>query len=463
MIRGTAENVKNAGVIFMKINIDYSRQYQTFEGFGVSGAWWAQLVGGRNNRDVISKLLFDSKEGIALTAYRYNIGAGSKDSGNGNIDNPLRRTESFLTDNGEYDFSKDANAVYMMKQAVRDGAKEIVLFVNSPPEQMTKNGKSHLDPKNAFRTNLDRKNYPAFVKYCLDVTEHFVSEGLPVKYLSPVNEPVWIWTGGQEGCHYSPRQAGSLMKLFAEELEKRPALRDIKLAGVEAGDIRWFNKSYTRELLRYPQTRKRLDGVDLHSYFLHVPLPFLNNRPAFLKRFRRYMDRHYPDMPVRMSEWCHMQGGRDSSMSSALVMAKVMWEDINLLAVSSWQHWIALSEVDYCDGLIYINLDDESYEITKRYYVTGNFSKYIPYGARRVYADCADSELLITAFTKDKKTVLTVINGTEHRKKIELPARSLFVVTDETRSLEEYENVSEAEIAPRSVNTFVFAEGEDEK
>lgn len=175
------------------------------------------------------------------------------------------------------------------------------------------------------------------------------------------------------------------------------------------------------------------------------------------------MDRHYPDMPVRMSEWCHMQGGRDSSMSSALVMAKVMWEDINLLAVSSWQHWIALSEVDYCDGLIYINLDDESYEITKRYYVTGNFSKYIPYGARRVYADCADSELLITAFTKDKKTVLTVINGTEHRKKIELPARSLFVVTDESRSLEEYENVSEAEIAPRSVNTFVFAEGEDEK
>ena len=31
----------------MKIKLHYDREYQTFEGFGSSGAWWAQEVGGR--------------------------------------------------------------------------------------------------------------------------------------------------------------------------------------------------------------------------------------------------------------------------------------------------------------------------------------------------------------------------------------------------------------------------------
>ncbi len=440
----------------MKLYINYKKEYQRFEGFGASGAWWAQLVGGWACRDEISKLLFSRENGIALRTYRFNIGAGSKDSGKGNIDNPLRRCECFETAKGKYDFSKDKNAVYMMKQAVRDGAEEIILFVNSPPERLTVNHKSHLDKRSAFRTNLREKNYSEFVKYCLDITEHFISDGVPVKYLSPINEPFWIWTGGQEGCHYSPRQAGKLMRLFAIEIEKRPALCDVKLSGVESGDIRWLNKSYTRELLRYPETRSRLDGVDVHSYFLHFPLPFINNRIAYLKRFRKYLDKNYPEFPIKMSEWCHMQGGRDSSMKSALVMARVMFEDISVLNVTSWQHWIAVSEVDFCDGLIYINTDDMTYEMTKRYYVTGNFSRYIPYGAKRIEASCDDSELMLLAFKSENKTTLIVINDTEKGKNITLPRKALFAVTDESRSLEEYKDVLKAEITPKSVNTFVF-------
>ena len=443
----------------MNLKIDRCIKYQSFDGFGASGAWWAQLVGGWECRDEISRLLYSKTDGIGLRTYRYNIGAGSKNSGKGNIDNPLRRTESFETTDGGYDFSRDANAVYMMKRAAADGADEIVLFANSPVERLTKNGKSHLDPSRAFRTNLARKNYAAFVKYLLDVTEHFVNEGLPVKFLSPINEPVWMWTGGQEGCHYSPRQAGLLMSMFAEEMDKRPALSGVMLSGVESGDIRWFNKSYTRELLRHPQTRRRLDAVDVHSYFLHVPLPFMNDRTAFLRRFRKYMDRRYPDVGVRMSEWCHMQGGRDSSMNSALVMARVIYEDLSILNVSSWQHWIAVSEVDYCDGLIYINTDDRSYEITKRYYVTGNFSKYIPFGACRIFAECDDSEFLPLAFTDGEKTVLIIINDTDKSGQISLPEGTLCAVTDDSRNLEESYADGNTEITPKSVTTFVLQGG----
>ena len=63
------------------IEIDPSQRFQTIEGFGASGAWWAQSVGAwpKDKREPILKLLYDSQDGIGLTIYRYNIGAGSGD------------------------------------------------------------------------------------------------------------------------------------------------------------------------------------------------------------------------------------------------------------------------------------------------------------------------------------------------------------------------------------------------
>lgn len=451
----------------MKIILNKDKTYQTFEGFGASGAWWAQYAGGWDNTDPesalpvadrIAQLLWSKTDGIGLRTYRYNIGAGSKESGRGDYSDEFRRAECFEDNNGNYDFNKDKNAVHMMKKAAEYGADEIILFVNSPIERLTKNGKGHLDKHAYFRTNLSKKNYAAFAKYCVDVTEHFVDAGLPIKYLSPVNEPLWIWNGGQEGCHYSPCQAAKVMQCVAKELRSRTKLDSVMLSGVENGDIRWFNKSYTRELLRNPEVRECIDSVDVHSYFMRSPLPFTNNRPAFLRRYRSWMDRKYPDMPVKMSEWCHMQGGKNTGMDSALETAKVIFEDISILNVTSWQHWIACSHYDYCDGLLYLDIKNRSFELTKRYFVTGNFSKYIPYGAVRFDVQCDNSDIMALGFRKDGKTVLIIINPTETEKIIRLTCDCLTAVTDKNNDLTETkikanENI---EITPQSVTTVVF-------
>lgn len=451
----------------MKINLNKNKTYQIFEGIGASGAWWAQYAGGWKNIDTesglpvadrIAQLLWSKTDGIGMRTYRYNIGAGSKKSGKGEYSDEYRRAECFEDKNGNYDFSKDKNAVYMMKKAAEYGADEIILFVNSPIERLTKNGKGHLNKHAYFRTNLSRKNYDAFAKYCVDVTEHFVDMGLPVKYLSPVNEPLWIWNGSQEGCHYSPCQAAKVMRCVAKELRKRTKLDSVMLSGVENGDIRWFNKSYTRELLRYDEVRNVIDSVDVHSYFLHVPLPFVNDRIAFLKRYRKWMDRKYPDMPVKMSEWCHMQGGKNTGMDSALETAKVMFEDISILNVTSWQHWIACSHYDYCDGLLYLDLESKSFEMTKRYYVTGNFSKYIPYGAVRFDVDCDDSDVMALGFKKDSKTILIIINPSEKEKEFTLDCDCTTAVTDKTNSLTEtpIRSGDSIKITSQSVTTVIF-------
>ncbi len=455
----------------MEIVVNKNKEYQIYKGIGASGAWWAQCVGGWSHtlpdgttvRDKIAELLYNKNTGIGMNIYRYNIGAGSAHSGKGEYSQPLRATECFEAAPGEYDWSRDANAVYMMKKSVENGAEEVVFFVNSPIERLTKNGLAHNNKNQLFHENISPKNYREFAKYCFDVTEHFINEGVPVKYLSPVNEPIWVWNGGQEGCFYRPRSVRKVFEVFADELSNRTCLGNLRLSGAESGDLRWFNKSYTRQLLKNKNVRKYLDGVDVHSYCLPIPIPvnipFLNDRLAFVKRFKRFMDRKYPDMPIVMSEWTHMQGGRDYGMDSALVMARVMYEDFTLLGASSWQHWIAVSEVDYCDGLIYINIPEKTFEMTKRYYASGNYSKYIKLGSKRIDASCEDNELLLTAFKKDGKVTLVAVNLSEGEKKVEIPeADMLFIsVTDENNDLCENKiQGNKITLSPKSVTTLIW-------
>ena len=76
-----------------EIRIDPLNKRQIIEGFGASGAWWAQDVGGweDESREQIIKLLFDQQEGIGLSIYRYNIGGGDGE----NIPDNWRRAETF--------------------------------------------------------------------------------------------------------------------------------------------------------------------------------------------------------------------------------------------------------------------------------------------------------------------------------------------------------------------------------
>lgn len=451
----------------MRLTIDKTKRYQTFAGFGASGAWWAQIAGGwtkpgasgRPVRDEIASLLYSKTEGIGLRAYRYNLGAGSADSGKGRIGDPAHRAHSLLNAAGEIDLRRDKNAVEMLLACVKAGAAEAVVFANSPPETLTKNGLAHQNQRNLFRTNLSKKNIPAFADYMLQAAAALKAAGVPVCDISPINEPFWVWNGGQEGCHYSPRQAGRVLRCFAKKLSDFPALGGVRLAGMENGDIRWLNKSYTRALLKNKDVKKRIAGIDLHSYFLPVPpsfpLKILNDRPAFLRRYRRWLDRRYPGVPVRMSEWCHMRGGRDAGMDSALETAKVIWEDLTILNVSAWQHWIACSLYDYCDGLLYLDPANESYIKTKRLFVTGNFSKYIPHHAVRVEAGTDAKNVKVVAFEGDGKTAAVLINSGETPESLTLPAPATIALTDEAHDLEETRrNAGDAiTIPPRSVVT----------
>nr|MBR4281323.1 xylanase [Clostridia bacterium] len=398
------------------MKIDTSVTYQTIESFGTSGAWWSQYMGlwdskyqntMRTNRQRIATLLFDPTYGIGLTNYRYNLGAGSADSGNGDYSDPNRRAQSFEVAPGVYDWTKDEGAQWFLNEAVRLGVTEVVLFCNSPLERLTNNGWAHLTP--GTKSNIEPENYAEWAAYCCDVAEYFISQGVPVKFISPINEPQWEWTSGQEGCHYEPEQIAGVYLAFLEELESRPVLVEagVELSGPESGEWGGQTIQYVSAILSNDKLREHFTAIDCHSYW--------SNTQSKVS-FSNFMKVLYPDVKLRMSEWCEMVNGNDFGMDSALVLAKCLQEDLTILNVVSWATWVGVAPGNYHDGLMYASqAGDGSISIVpvKRLWAYGNYTRYVRPGFTRVDVSGNDA-LFPVAFTGvnngQEQLVIVLIN-----------------------------------------------------
>jgi O-glycosyl hydrolase len=405
------------------VEIRLSEPLQIIEGFGASGAWWAQSIGNwpKEKRDEILSLLYSRKEGIGLTIYRYNIGAGSGDD----IKDPWRSAETFEVSRGVYDWTRDASAVRVLNQVCGLGAEKVILFANSPPTRMTKSGYAYAS-KDTGVSNLRKEMYSEFATYLADIAEHFMKQkNIPVYAVSPTNEPQWKWdTNKQEGCHYKPDEAADLIKLMIEEVDRRKL--DIKVDAPESGSWkrhedfeengREIKLDYLTALFADDDIRNSLDYYVLHSYW---------SKPGDKKIFSEYFYKTYPDKKLHMSEWCQMQGKRDYGMESALALANEIMDDLIIGRVSSWQCWIAVSKYDFHDGLIYVDDTAKTFQPTKRLWAMGNFSKFIRPGFRRIQTahNLKGVKLLAAQSPDESELVLVVINNTEDsvEVKIKLP------------------------------------------
>ncbi len=399
-----------------KINLDTEVKHQTIESFGASGAWWSQDVGGWSEvngdgivpRDEIAKLLFNKEEGIGLSAYRYNMGAGSAENTPfTGISDPWRRAISFESEAGQYDWTKDENAIWFVNKAVELGVEELVFFSNSPIERLTKSG--HAFGTESEKSNLPEENYEAFSNYVLDVVEHFIDEGYPIKFVSPINEPQWDWISGQEGCHFEPEEVVAFLNVFLDKMEERN-IEGLEISAPELGE--WGNTSYAyyNAILSDERLMSRINSWDIHSYWSDTTAK---------NTFKEWLDKKgLSNLTLRTSEWCEMTNGKNANMESAINLAKEIYYDMTILDVSSWQYWIAVSCYDYRDGLIYVNKYTKKVMLTKRLWSMGNFSKFVGTGYQRV--DCKSSKVplksvgyLGTDDTDRENLVVVLINETD--------------------------------------------------
>ncbi len=472
----------------MKLTINLDEQSDEFDGFGCSSAWWSQIAGNGENAEEIAKLLY-SEEGLGLNIYRYNIGAGSADNFKDTIWDPWRRSESFYvydyeTETGYYDFTRDANAQAFLDLCLSYGCIDtVVLFANSPHYSMTVNNKTYGN-ENWWTCNIAEENYEAYAEYFLTITEYFLEKGIPVKYISPINEPNWSWgqvsvNQGQEGCFYSSEEIYGVYKAFAKEMAERN-IEGVLLSGPESGEIGHRTYEWFEYIYNDPEIRPYLGNLSYHSYWS-------DNNVQNKIGLGNWIEENITDLPVEMSEWCHLPCESPiDSIDGAILQARVMANDINFTHVDSWTAWVGVNGIgigadgkEYSDGLLVAtdgNISD--IKIPMRYYAVAHFSKFVPVGSKVVetekniydYIEEKDWEgniieanyitNVVSFLTPDGKVVTVITNEGEDREvKFKVPRddMTVYTTTQEKQLEETYSgNVKKIVIPAKSITTVVF-------
>lgn len=426
------------------VRVATNRRYQRMENFGASGAWSIDPIGkewSEENKNRLADLLFSREEGIGLSLWRFNVGAGGALTDQ--LWDPWRGAEVFKADqNAEYDWNKHAGQQWFLRAAQKRGVERFLACAYSPPIWLTKNGHAHCD-KQSGSTNLKPGGEQPFARFLTDVLEHFERKGLPFHYISPVNEPNWEWEGGQEGCRYNNDdlkrvihalsaeirarrlntqitvpEAGELVSLLDDEFYRRWArIDDPKAAYVHGNRSRGWGMygQYIRELLGDADIQRKVGNrICAHAYWTDSNLHLLRD---LRRTVRENIARYAPDAQYWQTEYCVMEHRRDLGMDTALRVAKVIHYDLTAGNASAWHWWLAVSPYDYKDGLIYTDYrrtGQQNILPSKTLWTLGNFSRYIRPGATRVHTEPLEVEehLLVSAYIQSRKPqfVCVVIN-----------------------------------------------------
>lgn len=406
----------------LTVNIDESEKKQQIYGWGSSACWWSDDISDAKTRTEIAKLLYSS-EGLGMNIYRYNVGAGH-DTENNIVDNPWRGNESFYVWDEEkeefvYDFSRDANAQAMLKEALSYGCIDtVILFANSPHYSMCKNGRA--SGADDGMCNIDESRYEDFADYMFVIAEYFLEQGVPVKYISPINEPQWNWGEGgeawQEGCHYEKDEVEAVLSVFADKLAKSNL--SVELYAPEGANIGDTTKGYYEAMMNNDKIVSTLGAFSYHSYFS-------DDEYSKKVRFGKWREKNVPsDLRFDMSEWCELPCKHDTQdPESALIMARTISHDVGKTGVNSWTAWVAMNEdgvrddgINYSDGLLSADpVDATKYTVSYRYYAMQHYSAFVPTGS--VMLDCNESVFTPKFVTDTDKAFLTskLVNTTAYQ------------------------------------------------
>ncbi|WP_369800286.1 beta-L-arabinofuranosidase domain-containing protein [Xylanibacter muris] len=490
--------------------VDPSRPHQQIDCFGASDAWSMRFIGemSQNTQSHVARLLFSSETdsqgnpmGIGLSLWRFNIGAGSAEQGDGSLINYGTRTECFQDSNGTYNWNKQKGQRSFLKLAKNHGVPYLLGFLNSPPVHYTKNGLA-TNTGRGGTYNLREDKYEEFAGFLADVISGLEAhDGVKFDYLSPVNEPDghWNWQGPkQEGTPATKYEIARLSRVIDKELQSRgistrmiiPESSDYRcmMSTHETGPERgyeiqsFFSKDSAETYIGNLKSIPRLMAG--HSYWTNTPVEYMKEcRKALRDTLRKY------NVELWQSEVCIMGndeeigggGGYDRTMKTALYVARMIHHDLVFADARSWQWWRAVGG-NYKDGLLFQYKAPGSANDTivdsKLLWTLGNYSRFIRPGALRIEVkrSCPDLQpdpdaatqpygLMCSAFrNRDGSTVIVMINYSyeDETAGFNIPNKAEWKVYrtsdkagESLKFIEKRNNISNVAFPARSVTTLV--------
>jgi galactan endo-1,6-beta-galactosidase len=323
--------------------ISPTTNWGTWEGWGVSLAWWAAQFG---QEDTLADIFFTidwivfnsvSIPGLDLNIVRYNAGASSWNTYDGSsmvvspdiltsrqVDGYWLNWASTDPTSSSWNWTIDANQRAMLIKAQSRGVNHAELFSNLPMWWMCINHNPSGNNDGADN-NLQSWNYDSHAIYLASIAlEAKNSWGVTFTSVEAFNEPVSDWwvgtTSDQEGCHFDEATQGTVVIYLRDELTNR-GLNGII---VSASDENTYDLALSTWTSFNSTAKARVGRVNTHGYEYGS-----GNRAGLYTLVSK----------SGISIW-NSEYGEDDATGSELVSNLML--DLNNLHPTAWVYWQAL-------------------------------------------------------------------------------------------------------------------------
>lgn len=418
------------------VTLDLKDTKQVIDGFGVSQAYWSKSIYNLNEpmRTEVLDLLFDAK-GIDLDILRGEI------------------FPEFLPSSKVYDFGQHYDQAWVMQEAKARGVEHFMATVWSPPGWMKTNNQT------TYGGKLKEENYPDFAGLMAEFVKQYKSlYGIDLDAISMANEPNSMTFLAWNSCEWNGEQMKNFLGSYLKPKFEQENLGSVKII---CGEPSWWKETMMQPALDDPNTASFIDIVAAHNY----PIPVINTKQPQVP----FTNAQNKNKKVWMTEVSSPKTS-DLTITSGITLAKEMHTFMTTVGANAYLYWTGAIEGNSDEGLINVDLNNQTYKVSKRFYTFGNFSKFIKPGDVRLEVTKEPlSSVYLSAYENadQNKVVLVMINDNNATKQLDFVPKDFKLttltpyITDNTSELLEDVPVYQTNgkfnltLPPKSVVTYV--------
>ena len=340
---------------------------QQIDGFGFSEAFHAagaMRLLSEKDQTYLLDLMFSPTAGMGYSILRNEIGNGPVNSTPGQV-------ASIEPEPGQWNWEGDADQIWLMNEAGNRGCSRYLSSSWSPPSWMKTN-------RQEWGGELSPAMYQAFADYLAAyVLEYKNRFGIEIYAISPQNEPNFTPTQRYASCRWTSEQMGRFLR---NNLIPTFAAKGVTAKIVIDEHEHWTDEGIN-EILADPLCNKAVEVVAAHAYG-PTTAPYISIS-ARTGRFEKAI-------AAKKVIWQTEVSAGDSNianMNDGVYWTRVLHTHMTEDNVSAWLYWWGAAATNSRGTLIGLDIANKKYQLSKRFFTIGHFSRFVRPGFHRVDAD----------------------------------------------------------------------------
>ncbi|HWG20592.1 MAG TPA: glycoside hydrolase family 30 beta sandwich domain-containing protein [Terracidiphilus sp.] len=366
------------------VTVDYSKPLQTIQGFGASITWIAADLPNFTSADqtAILDALYNTNvasAGLSWIRVGTMLCQFNPSSGTYNFNDPLIQ--------GEVNWVKRVNSTY--------GGHNVFASTWTPPAWMKSNNSC------SNGGSLNTANYGDFANTMVAWLQNWKSAvGSEVNVESLQNEP--NENVSYDSCVYTPAQINAVSTGYLV-----PALRNAGLTSLYTvpepsvyGGSSYFASNWATPILSDNVMASDVSFMSTHGY---GQLQNLAQPCTVCQQYGKQ---------IWQTEVMKDNTGYTATISEAQTWSTSIYQALNKGGFSAWFYWWAMNYSNDNQGLVNYSNTAWTYQIPKRVYVIGNFSRFMRPGSTLLTSTSSSSALESTAALPTAGKIAMVLSNT---------------------------------------------------